>query len=64
MRVINNIRLFRGDETNQLRYDGNKADPELWYFEPINYDGDVLFSKGYHSYAELYHAIGLSTCDN
>jgi hypothetical protein len=53
-------RLFRGDETAQLQYDGRKADPELWYWEPDDYEGDVLWSKGYGSRAEAYHAAGLS----
>ncbi|TAK10609.1 MAG: hypothetical protein EPO32_14865 [Anaerolineae bacterium] len=61
MDQIDNVRLFRGDETKQLQYDGRPADPELWYFEPADYDGDVLWSKGYRCRADAYHASGLST---
>ena len=56
----NRVRIFRGDSTSQLQHDGRKADPELWYYEPRDYEGDVLWSKGYGSRAEAYHAAGLS----
>lgn len=58
--TINNVRLFRGDATEQLQHDGRKADPELWYWEPVDYEGDVLWSKGHGCRADAYHAAGLS----
>jgi hypothetical protein len=63
METIKNVRLFRGDETKQVDSSGpvpSKADPEKWYYEPADYEGDVLWSKGYGSRAEAYHASGLS----
>lgn len=55
------VRIFRGDETKQINgTDGSKADPEKWYYEPADYDGDVLWSQGYGSRAEAYHAAGCS----
>ncbi len=58
--TIGKVRLFRGDATQQLAHDGAKADPELWYYEPADYEGDTLWSKGHGSRAEAYHAAGLS----
>ncbi len=60
METIGKVRLFRGTETQQLQSDGAKADPELWYYEPSDYEGDVLWSKGHGSRADAYHAAGLS----
>jgi hypothetical protein len=57
---IEKVRIFRGDETKQICSDGTRADPELWYYEPADYEGDVLWSKGYGSRAEAYHAAGCS----
>lgn len=53
-------RVFRGDTTGQVRFDGKPADPELWYYEPVDYEGDVLWSRGYGSRAEAYQACGLA----
>lgn len=58
---IGNVRLFRGDATKQLDASGQRADAEKWYYEPRDYEGDMLWSAGYGSYAEAYHASGLST---
>ena len=57
--TVGSIRLFRGDATKQLQQDGHKADPKLWYWEPVDYEGDVLWSKGVGSRAEAYRAAGL-----
>lgn len=54
------VRIFRGDATKQIGSDGSHADPEKWYYEPRDYDGDVLWSIGFGSYAEAYHAAGCS----
>jgi hypothetical protein len=55
---FDNVRIFRGDATRQRQYNGEPADPELWYYEPSDYDGDVVWSTGYGSYADAYHACG------
>ncbi|MEO7035598.1 MAG: hypothetical protein ABI548_16860 [Polyangiaceae bacterium] len=60
MSVEAKVRIFRGDSTKQLRHDGTPADPELWYYEPADYEGDVLWSRGYGSRAEAYQASGLA----
>lgn len=54
------IRIFRGDSTQQLDASGGPADPEKWYFEPSDYDGDVLWSVAHGSYADAFHASGCS----
>jgi len=54
------VRVFRGDSTRQLDYQGQKADPEKWYYEPASYDGDMLWSVGFGSQAEAYHAAEYS----
>jgi hypothetical protein len=64
MKTIKGIRFFRGDETRQVDSSGpipTKADPEKWYYEPADYEGDVLWSQGYGCYADAYHAAGCST---
>jgi hypothetical protein len=46
--TIDGIRFFRGADTQQV--DGVtlvEAEPDLWYYEPADYDGDVLWSQGY-----------------
>lgn len=53
------VRVFRGDTTRQVDDSGpsaTPADPEKWYYEPRDYEGDMLWSRGYDSYAEAYHA--------
>lgn len=57
---IDNVRIFRGDDTGQVDLLGNRADPKKWYYEPADYEGDVLWSAGYYSRANAYHAAGLS----
>lgn len=60
VKELDGVRIFHGDSTRQIDYKGNKANPELWYYEPSDYDGDVLWSLGYANYAEAYHAAGCS----
>lgn len=54
------VRVFRGDETTQVsvRVTGAilPADPELWYWEPVDYEGKILFSKGFGSRGEAIFA--------
>jgi hypothetical protein len=59
---LKGVRIFRGDETKQVTGDSvpRQADPEKYYYEPSDYDGDVLWSIGYDSYAAAYHACGAS----
>ena len=36
------MRVFRGDETNQVHgTTGNAAHADYWYYEPEDYDGDT-----------------------
>jgi hypothetical protein len=46
--TIDGIRFFLGADTQQV--DGvtlAAAEPDQWYYEPADYDGDVLWSQGY-----------------
>jgi hypothetical protein len=58
--AVPNVRIFRGYETRQIDSSGHPADHEKWYYEPSDYEGDVLWSRGYGSRAEAYHAAGCS----
>lgn len=40
-------RIFKGKQTKQVDQQGNKANSMLWYWEPVDYYGDVLWSKGF-----------------
>lgn len=63
MRVLDGkVRIFRGDETRQLDASGHPADPEKYYYEPADYDGDALWSIGYGCYGDAYHAAGCEYC--
>lgn len=43
-------RIFKGSETGQVDgVTGRPAKSNLYYFEPANYDGDVLWSNGFKS---------------
>ena len=45
-------RFFRGSDTDQVcGITGEKAEPESWYYEPADYEGDVLWSFPYPSEA-------------
>lgn len=45
-------RIFKGSETSQVHYCGESINSEAWYYEPIDYDGDILWSIGYNSRQE------------
>jgi hypothetical protein len=55
--TIGTMRLFPGHATQQVEFDGRKADPTKWYYEPGDYDGDLLYSKAYGSRAEAFYAV-------
>ena len=41
-------RLFQGKTTQRVdSHTRRAADPEAWYYEPLDYEGDVLYSEGY-----------------
>lgn len=42
-------RVFAGFETNQVTHWGRKADPGKFYYAPLSYEGDVLWSEGFDS---------------
>jgi hypothetical protein len=50
-------RVFRGAETSQVDRDGAPAERNRWYFEPVGYDGTVLWS---HAYETQYAAAAVS----
>ena len=42
------FRVFQGSETKQIRGDSaKKPAPTLWYYEPGDYEGDVLWSEAF-----------------
>ena len=45
-------RVFRGRDSQQVRADGSALDPHAWYFEPEDYEGDVVFAAGFATRAE------------
>jgi hypothetical protein len=59
-------RVFRGDETEQVAIHVTglaPADPNLWYWEPAEYDGKILYSKGFGSREEAIYAAETSRTD-
>lgn len=38
-------RVYRGADVNQVRADGSALHPHTWYYEPIDYEGDVVFDQ-------------------
>lgn len=54
--VTGDVRLFLGSESRQLDASGHRAAPEQWYWEPIDYDGDVLWSDGFGSRSDAYQS--------
>lgn len=59
--IIRGVKLFRGDTTDQVDSNGDRADTEKWYYQPVDYNGSMLWSLGYNSKALAYQASGLST---
>jgi hypothetical protein len=49
---VTTFRFFRGAETGQLPYKGGAAIPDAWYYEPTDYEGDVLWSAPFATKAE------------
>jgi hypothetical protein len=49
--TVDGIRFFLGADTKQVdAVTLRPAEPEYWYYEPEDYDGDVLWSDGYRPY--------------
>lgn len=49
-KTFNSYRIFRGSETEQVDpWVGESADADSWFWEPEDYDGDVLYSRSYES---------------
>lgn len=44
---IDETRFFQGHETRQVGVDGEPAIPDHWYYEPVDYEGDVIWSDGW-----------------
>jgi hypothetical protein len=52
-----NYRVFQGRDTRQIDgHTGKAADAEAWYYEPSDYEGDVLYSVAYASEEAAYEA--------
>ncbi|HEY9757688.1 MAG TPA: hypothetical protein V6C97_21140 [Oculatellaceae cyanobacterium] len=57
--VSNAFRYFKGSETRKLDADDCQARYEDWYFEPIEYEGNTLFSRGYSTFEKaVLAAVG------
>lgn len=66
MDSIHSYRVFRGNETEQVAIHVTgiaSADPNLWYWEPVEYQGKILYSKGYGSQEEAIYAAETSRPD-
>ena len=49
--------IFQGKYTRQIDgHTGYMAHDERWYFEPLAYEGDLLWSEGYATQAEAEQA--------
>ncbi len=48
-------RVFCGRATRQITADGKAADASRWYWEPVDYDGDVLWSGSYATEGLVRH---------
>lgn len=45
---MQSYRIFQGRTTRQIEgHLGAPADPKGWYYEPFDYEGDVLWSQSY-----------------
>jgi hypothetical protein len=56
---MHSVRVFRGDETKQVAIKVTglfPAEPELWYWEPSDYEGAILWSRGFGSREEAIYA--------
>jgi len=40
--------IFRGSETKQVDIHGSPALPDRWYWEPDDYNGDILWSDSFN----------------
>lgn len=50
-------RVFQGKTTTQRdSQTGTAADPEGWYYEPVDHKGDVLYSEAYATEEEAREA--------
>lgn len=63
--AVDGYRVFRGRESRQLNAYGNALDPHAWYYEPSDYEGDVVFDTGFATRAEAEraarrHAMGIA----
>ena len=49
-------RVFQGKDTRQVEPNGKKPRPREWFYEPVDYEGDTLWSYGYSSKEEAMKA--------
>ncbi len=50
-------RIFPGAEATKPDDEGEPADPTAWYYEPIGWDGDYLFSEACDSEEEAREMV-------
>lgn len=49
-------RVFQGKDTKQIYYDRRPAQPNHWFYEPEDYEGDVIWGYAYLSKEEAIEA--------
>lgn len=55
------MRIFQGQNTGQIDgHTGQAAFADAWYYEPDDYEGDVLWSEPFASRAEAEQAAEAS----
>ena len=56
-RGMENYRVFQGKDTRQVDgHTGKAALKDSWYYEPSDYEGDVLYSVAHASREAAYEA--------
>lgn len=58
------IRVFQGSATKQIDTNGAHANQALWYWEPADYDGDLLWSDGYPTREAAVQAAGQAVVED
>lgn len=55
--ILRDTHFFQGATTKQVDgHTGAKAQPDAWYYEPADYDGDTLWSKPYATRSDAEEA--------
>jgi len=54
---VTHYMIFKGNETRQLDIHGKPARQDSWYYEPADYEGDILWSNPFKTKKEVLQAI-------